>query len=316
MGYDRKWSPWGLGILCALLSTACSGGGEERALHRLERLVFVPERGCTLLPETEQPVDCTNERPLLVDRFEVTQSEWREWLEGLNENADAQASLDYWTEVHPSYPATGMTLGEARDFAVLEGMRLPTSREWLRIAVGTRAQYFPWGKGSKESVANTLELRLGRRAPVGCFESGSTPSGVYDLVGNASEWVIDDLRPLDSRSDQRAWAFGGSYLDSKKRSYWLDEGADIDEDGAVDGNTSFNSILVEPLHRGRGLGMRLVADAEDWLELASKEWPDDPARLEAVGRKWGSAAVEVLERLAAKPDVGVGIEHLLRGARQ
>lgn len=284
---------------------------------RLERLVFVPPRACVLLPETNEPVDCSNPRALLVDRFEVTQEEWQAWLSTLDAESLVHQSSELWPSHHGSHPATGMTLGEARDFAALEGMRLPTAREWLRVAVGTRAQYFPWGKGSRESVANTLELRLEALAPVGSFESGRTPAGVYDLLGNAREWVLDDLMPLEERSKERAWAMGGSFLSRKRATYWLDEAADLDRDGRVEGNTSYNVIHYPPISRGRDVGMRLIADAEDWLREHARHWDTDrgtQARLEQVGENWGSSAIPLLKRLSAEADAGPGLMDLLRGA--
>lgn len=309
-----------LALLCALFTSACEGGGEERALSRLESLVFVPARSCVLLPETKTPVDCSNEVALLVDRFEVTQAQWMRWLDGLDSDALARSCTDFWQSRAPSKPATGMTLDEAREFAAGEGMRVPTGREWLRVAVGTRAQYFPWGRLPAESVANTLELELGDLAPVGTFENGRTPSGVYDLLGNAREWtIIESLLPPEEASSQRAWAIGGSYLSNKSATYLLDEGADLDNDGQIDGNTSFNAILLDPGLRGRDVGLRLIADAEDWLRAASKTWSAESLteeRLERVGRSWGSASIPLLERLVREPGAAPALEYLLRGARR
>ena len=271
-----------------------------------------------LLPETEMPLDCSNKRALLVDRFEVTQQEWQNWLDGLAPESPAHRCREFWLGESPSQPATGMTLNEAREFAASEGMRVPIAREWVRVAVGTRAQYFPWGRLPKQSVANTLELRLGRPAPVGTFENGRTPSGVYDLVGNASEWVvIESLLPPELGASQRAWAIGGSYLFSQRATYWLDPGADLDNDGQIDGNTSFNAILLGPSHRGRDVGMRLVADAEEWLRARSKTWKLDSVtreRLERVGRSWGPASIPTLRKLAREIDAAPGLADLLRGA--
>lgn len=191
---------------------ACNGGGEERDLSRLERLVFVPAAPCILMSATTWPVDCSTETPLLVDIFEVTQAEWRAWVEAGEAPIGTAASFDFWSSLAASNPATGMTLAEAEAFAEAQDMRLPTAREWIRIAVGTRRQSYPWGPSPRESVANTLDLSLDRLAPVGTFESGSTPSGIYDLLGNAAEWVSraiqPPLRPVqDSRVAVAPWSF-------------------------------------------------------------------------------------------------------------
>ena len=97
-----------------------------------------------------------------------------------------------WDERSGAWPATGMTLGEARAFAGAHSMRLPTVGEWMWIAAGPRGQRFPYAQGEMVSVANTADLGLGRLAPAGTFDNGRTPNTrVHDLLGNAWEWVAD-----------------------------------------------------------------------------------------------------------------------------
>ena len=66
---------------------------EEPALGRLERLAFVPAGTCILLQETLR-VDCSTDRPLLVDRFEVTRREWSAWLGEEGIDLDPASVLD------------------------------------------------------------------------------------------------------------------------------------------------------------------------------------------------------------------------------
>jgi formylglycine-generating enzyme required for sulfatase activity len=263
------------------------------------------------MSETSSPVDCSTAIPLLVDRFEVTRREWRVWLEAGQVPEGSAECLEFWSDQAPSLPATGMTLAEASDFAAAQDMRLPTAREWIRTAVGTRRQLFPWGPSPRESVANTLDLGLRRLAPVGTFEAGSTPSGIYDLLGNAAEWVTGAIRPASSSPiDERAWVLGGSYLDRRRPVYRFS--AD------VEGFVIYNSSLLDPRSRSKDVGLRLVAEAEGWLRRASRAWPVDgltELRLELVGRRWGGAAIPLLLRLAAEAQAAPGLQALLRGAQ-
>src|SRR6185295_18284062 len=93
-----------------------------------------------------------------------------------------------------------MTLPEARAFADSRGMRLLTAREWIRIACGTRALPYPWGGTEASSVANTLNLGVGRPLPVGTFEQGRTPLSTYDMAGNVWEWVEEPILQPDAAS--------------------------------------------------------------------------------------------------------------------
>ncbi len=339
--------------LAALLAPACDGGGEERALSRLERLVFVPAGSCVLMSETSSPVDCSTQTDLLVERFEVTREEYRAWLDGGQAPPEARECLRFWNEASTgSEPATGMTLAEGAAFAASQGMRLPTAREWIRLTVGTRRQFFPWGPSARESVANTLDLKLERLAPVGTFEAGSTASGIYDLLGNAAEWTSDAIGPavvdvaagrtwefswrvfeplrlyrfleqvavwasnasrplVGVLEDDRTWALGGSYLTRRREVYRYD--------AESEGQVAFNARQLDPRHRGRDLGLRLVVDAEEWLRSEARSWPPGRelgARLELTGRAWGSGAVPLLERLAAEEGAPEGLAALLRGAQR
>ena len=337
--------------LAALLAPACDGGGVERVLSRLESLVFVPAGSCVLMSETSSPVDCSTVEDLLVARFEVTREEYRAWLDGGQAPPDARECLRFWSEAATgSEPATGMTLAEGAAFAASHGMRLPTAREWIRMTVGTRRQFFPWGPSARESVANTLDLKLERLAPVGTFEAGSTASGIYDLLGNAAEWSSDAIRPavidvaagrtwelswgvfapqrlyrfleevavwassatrplVGMLEDDRTWALGGSYLTRRREVYRYD--------AESEGQVAFNARQLDPRHRGRDVGLRLVVDAEEWLRSEASSWPSGrglESRLEAIGQAWGSGAVPLLERLVAEEGAPKGLAALLGGA--
>ncbi len=299
------------GVLLALLATSCGQPPESTSFTRLERLVFQPEGTCVLFAATNAPIDCSGDRPLLIDRFEVTRGEWSRWMAGRDAEAEGNPAAEYWADLSPQEPATGMTLDEAEAFASDQGMRLPTAREWLRAAVGGRAQVWPWGPFPARSAANTLDLGLNRLAPVGSFESGSTPAGVHDLLGNAEEWVTDRIE-LDGEglvADRRVWAMGGSFRRYKRESY----------SPGADGAPQFNAELVDRQHRGDDLGLRLVADAETWLREASRGWDDDPeslAQLRVIGASWGRSAAPLLRRLAGEPDSALGLRALLEGAQR
>lgn len=302
-----------------LLLAACSGG--ERAaptwpeLLDVERLAFVPAGVCLV-----RGVDCSTSVDLLVDRFEVTRGEWQGRAR-THPSAAPAVFLEGWTAETATLPATGMTLAEASAYAAGRGMRLPTAAEWMLIAAGTRAQRWPWGTVPRDSVANTSDLGLGALAKVGTFESGSTPAGVHDLVGNAWEWVRPPL-PLfasegaavapsfGARLQYPHWAMGGSYLTRTSPLHGSDR-----EDQLF-----FLAIGLSPDHRAADIGFRCVAAADDFLWARARAWDafELEPRLRAVGasRSWRRRSVPLLEGLVARPGAPRSLGWLLAGARQ
>lgn len=300
------------------------------AVAELERLAFVPPDQFSLPALDGVSIVGDNLEPLLVDRCEVTRGDWRRWQSA---QAVRDPLLDAWIADWPSdtsddWPATFMNLDEARRFAADRGMRLLTAREWLRIACGPRRQPWPWGPSAHVSVANTLDLGLGRPVAVGTFEQGQSPLSVFDLLGNVWEWVEEPIVSGASSasagsagSNDRtsassgAWAMGGSYLAWPRRLYEIVEEVDPATRRQVQ-RWLFYQQDLDPAARSSDVGLRCVTAAEEYL------WRNAPrldvgarARLVGVGRSWGAAAIPMLERLCARSGAPIALTYLLEGAR-
>jgi hypothetical protein len=314
-------------LAAVVLAGGCSRFSErdERALAELERLAFVPAGQCVFRALSGPPLTCSNEAPLLVDAYEVRRAEWRRWYAGEIERDALHADeIARWDAALDQRPATYMTLDEARRFAASRGLRLLTAREWLRVAAGAGAQplSWPWGQNIA-SVANTLELGIGHALAVGTFEQGKSPLGVYDLLGNAWEWVEQPiLRPYTSSEAGLEWAMGGSYL-SKKRRLW--EIVSVVEPDPGSGRSFdrqrwwFHAQERDPRARSIDVGLRCATDAEQYLWTHVAECGSSRAaeeRLRALGRRWGRSAAPLLEALSLRRGAPAGLMWLLGGARQ
>lgn len=69
-------------------------------------------------------------------------------------------------------------------------VRLPTEAEW-QIAAHTADHAYPWSDSFDPTKANTRESSLNQTAPVHMYPHGATAEGIYDLSGNAWEWIAD-----------------------------------------------------------------------------------------------------------------------------
>ncbi len=303
-----------LGCVLVVAAVACGDAEESSEPLLLERLAFVPAAACRVA----QVVDCSTDDDLLVGRFEVTRSEWIAARRGPEGEIFALPEVfqSDWGADSERWPATGMTLGQAQAYAARLGMRLPTFAEWMRCAAGSRAQYWPWGTRRQDSAANTLELGLFRPAPVGTFQNGQTFAGLHDMLGNVWEWV-DRPPPPGSflassfsgapiATHTGTWAMGGSCLTRARPLYWTREGLHL------------FARQIDPEHRGSDLGLRVVAEAREFLWRGARSWSRTAvrARVEKVGESWGRSSVALLDELAGREGAAPALEWLLAGARR
>lgn len=285
-------------------------------------MAFVPAAPCGFEGYSGPWTDCSLERAILVDRYEVTRDDWARHRP---EEAAAAAEVDWsseaaeFSEDRRDWPAM-LSRHQAESLAEARGMRLLTAREWIHVAVGAvgrRTHAYPWGRTPQRSYANTLELGLQRPTPVGTFESGrSRPFGCYDLCGNVWEWVSDwvagydfeeleeglgaDPASLDMDPAQIGAALGGGYNDARRETFG--------EHPRSRGLLVFHAVGLDPGHRSPDIGARMGADAATYLWDMRGRWgsgEDVRRRLVSLGRRWAEdsgapGVVAVLEDLARR----------------
>jgi gamma-glutamyl hercynylcysteine S-oxide synthase len=148
---------------------------------------------------------------LQVTATEVTVGKYRAFIEaggygdrrcwserGWAWKAEAGVTLPaYWGQ--PGYdddrlPVTGVSFWEAEAYANFKNGSLPTEQEWYDLASNGGRTRYPWGDDTEGIAANRANvgffglLRPTGLTPVNAFPKGSTPGGLWDLIGNVGEW--------------------------------------------------------------------------------------------------------------------------------
>ena len=113
------------------------------------------------------------------------------------------------TAVFLKNPVTFVTWYGANSYCKAIHRRLPTEAEWERGARYTDKRLYPWGSSWDANNANTSRPTPGKgfTVPVGTYSTGASPEGLYEMVGNASQWVAD-------------W-YDANYYKSTDQTHWL-----------------------------------------------------------------------------------------------
>lgn len=141
----------------------------------------------------ERPAHPVEVQSFLMDKTEVTNSEYAEFVRDTNHPAP-----DYWSGNKPplgqeQWPVVNVSQQDAIQFAAWRSKRdelayrLPTEEEWEFAARnGSQDDLYPWGKDWQQGNA---VLKEATPAPVGSRPTGQNKWGVVDLIGNVWEWT-------------------------------------------------------------------------------------------------------------------------------
>lgn len=93
------------------------------------------------------------------------------------------------------HPVVNVTYHDASAYAAWALKRLPTAAEWEKAARGAHGYVYPWGDRPSVAKCNVRESGIGATTPVGRYQSGISPYGIYDLSGNVWEWCASQTTP-------------------------------------------------------------------------------------------------------------------------
>ena len=155
---------------------------------------FIMGNEASQYPE-ERPVHTVYLDDFYIDKFEVTNALYAECVdEGAcqppNETGSFTRASYYGDPVYADYPVVYVEWEEANAYCRWRGMKLPTEAQWEKAARGTDGRLYPWGNNIDQTYANYNEY-VGDTTRVGSYETGKSIYNVYDMSGNAWEWVAD-----------------------------------------------------------------------------------------------------------------------------
>ncbi len=159
----------------------------------------------------ERPIHLVYLNAYYIDKYEVTNSMYEACVDDGACNPPQETSSMtnpryYGNSQFADYPVIYVNWYQAETYCEWRGARLPTEAEWEKAARGTDGYKYPWGNSFQCRNGNFDDLmRLdgyvipggpncdGYKdiAPVGLFDSGSSPFEIYDMAGNVWEWVAD-----------------------------------------------------------------------------------------------------------------------------
>ena len=149
----------------------------------------------------EKPVHTVYVNSFYIDKYEVTNEDYKKFVDAnpqWRKDRILQAYHDgnylkHWTGNRYPYgkgnhPVTWVSWYAAMAYAQWKGKRLPTEAEWEKAARGGLVNNYLSGNLVNSQTAN-YDKNVDSATRVGNYQAN--PYGLYDMVGNVSEWCLD-----------------------------------------------------------------------------------------------------------------------------
>ena len=200
-----------------------------------------------------------------IDKYEITNGRYLEFIRVTGHRVPKHrrdSSKDLWQgglmpESIGSSPVVNVDWFEAQAYCQWAGKRLPTEAEWEKAGKGTDDRRFPWG--NVEPTHKHLNFNQKWRGeqtlvPVGIYELGKSPYGLYDMAGNVWEWVADWY---DATYYQRSPRINPQGPQKGTRKVLRSSGWQVETPQV----RIFTRVASDPLDRNHSTGFRCAVDS-------------------------------------------------------
>ncbi|MDZ4262475.1 MAG: SUMF1/EgtB/PvdO family nonheme iron enzyme [Pseudomonadota bacterium] len=194
-----------------------------------------------------------------IDKYEVTNLQYKKFIDATKRRSPDHFVNRTFPEGKADHPVTFVSWFDAKEYCEWTGKRLPDDKEWEKAARGGDGRVFPWGSEFSIDKANTpvrwaaLNLK-GDTTPVGAFEGGKSPYGLYDMTGNVWEWTSSWYEPYPGNK-RITENYGEKYKVLKGGSWWDCSFYKCGISAPV-----FNRSFFHPRTKNESFGFRCASD--------------------------------------------------------
>lgn len=204
----------------------------------------------------EKPAHIVYIDAFYIDKFEVTNEEYKAFIDSTGHPPPDNWKDGNYPEGKGKHPVVFVSWYDADAYCKWLGKRLPRETEWEKAARGTEGYIYPWGNKWDPKRSNNPFTGHEDTMPVGSYEEGKSPYGLYDMSGNVWEWVDDYYLPHPG-SDYVSPEFGEKYRLLKGGS-WMNC---LFYNCGISAPT-FNRAFFDAYTKNSSLGFRCAKDAD------------------------------------------------------
>lgn len=131
-----------------------------------------------------------------IHRYEVTNKLYKTCVEDdvctpPDRTTSPTRSAYYLNPIYYEYPVIYVSYDQAVIYCEWIGGTIPTEEQWEASARGVYGYTYPWGNDAPSQGDASLGINgvLTDNQKVGFYPKDKTPTGIYDMAGNVSEWT-------------------------------------------------------------------------------------------------------------------------------